>query len=357
MVRAGNVRHYGIPSIYQHPRGIFLSSAPPYADPSFSANNANLHPFPAISHGNATLNLPHFPPSVVASPQYLLHPASLVLGGNHHLGSTSNLAAHHHPSAHQSFQHARLALMGNNHRHPSDMHGRYGPGVAANLMLAVPGHNLGLNHHHQSLFGESFAIQQLAATQNLICQSATAVPRQERAAAAAAAAMRRNDQTPAAVLSIDTSDVGPIEGGSFRGLVATTRVASVQDTDQGYHHAVGGGDRSRNQRMGGMDNDNLQNDRPMKRARAISKGRTVPLYLDSDEQNLSHYQCLARQQIELFETTDSEAGSSAQGRNRPIVPGQVGIRCKHCAHLPRKQRKTGSVYYPSRVRIVNRVAS
>ena len=78
-------------------------------------------------------------------------------------------------------------------------------------------------------------------------------------------------------------------------------------------------------------------------------GRSVSLYIESDERNLSQYQCLARQQIELFESTVEEAGTNAQGRNRPIVPGQVGIRCKHCAKLPPKQRKTGSVYYPNKV--------
>ena len=100
---------------------------------------------------------------------------------------------------------------------------------------------------------------------------------------------------------------------------------------------------------GGLAGGNDGNLRPSKRQR-ISQGRVYSLHLSSDEQNLSRYQCLARKQIEIFETTDNEAGSNAQGRNRPIIPGQVGIRCKHCAHLPRKERKTGSVYYPSKVR-------
>ena len=42
---------------------------------------------------------------------------------------------------------------------------------------------------------------------------------------------------------------------------------------------------------------------------------------------------------------DLEAG--AQGRNRPIVLGQVGIRCRHCAQLPhrQKQRAFTKAYY------------
>lgn len=77
--------------------------------------------------------------------------------------------------------------------------------------------------------------------------------------------------------------------------------------------------------------------------------RCFTLYNDSDERNISHYQCLARKQIEIFESTLEDASSNAQGRNRPITPGQVGIRCLHCKKFPPKQRKTGSVYYPNRV--------
>eukprot|EP00980_Cylindrotheca_fusiformis_P010675 scaffold2381_cov128-Cylindrotheca_fusiformis.AAC.16 len=77
--------------------------------------------------------------------------------------------------------------------------------------------------------------------------------------------------------------------------------------------------------------------------------RSFSLYNSSDEYNISRYQCLARKQIEVFESTQQDASSNAQGRNRPITPGQVGIRCRHCKKLPQKQRKTGSVYYPNRL--------
>jgi hypothetical protein len=83
----------------------------------------------------------------------------------------------------------------------------------------------------------------------------------------------------------------------------------------------------------------------------ISSQRSYCLYVDSDERNLSQYQCLARKQIEIFEATEEESQSNAQGRNRPVMPGQVGIRCRHCSNLPSKQRKTGSVYYPNRVSV------
>lgn len=78
--------------------------------------------------------------------------------------------------------------------------------------------------------------------------------------------------------------------------------------------------------------------------------RSFPLHIGEDENNLSPYQVLARRQIEVFEASSEEAATNAQGRNRPIQPGQIGIRCRHCARLPPKKRSTGAVYYPNKVR-------
>jgi hypothetical protein len=36
---------------------------------------------------------------------------------------------------------------------------------------------------------------------------------------------------------------------------------------------------------------------------------------------------------------------NAQGRNKAIVLGQVGIRCRYCAQLPTWSRARGAVYY------------
>lgn len=72
------------------------------------------------------------------------------------------------------------------------------------------------------------------------------------------------------------------------------------------------------------------------------------LYLPQDEQNLSLYQCLLRQQIEFF-AADREDVTVIQGRNKPVVRRQVGIRCIHCAHLPIKSRDKGSSYFSARL--------
>lgn len=71
------------------------------------------------------------------------------------------------------------------------------------------------------------------------------------------------------------------------------------------------------------------------------------LAMSCDKDMLSPYQCLVRQQIELFEAKQEDINTNAQGRNRPIVLGQVGIRCRHCSFLALHLRSRGSTYYPS----------
>lgn len=69
------------------------------------------------------------------------------------------------------------------------------------------------------------------------------------------------------------------------------------------------------------------------------------VYMECDEESLSDYQCLLRKQIELFEATSDDVQWNAQGRNKAIFLGQVGIRCRHCARLPTWSRARGAVYY------------
>ena len=73
----------------------------------------------------------------------------------------------------------------------------------------------------------------------------------------------------------------------------------------------------------------------------------VCVYMNSDEDHLSKYQCLLRKQLEFFEATKDDVQWNAQGRNKPIVLGQVGIRCRYCAQLPAWSRARGAVYYSS----------
>lgn len=65
-----------------------------------------------------------------------------------------------------------------------------------------------------------------------------------------------------------------------------------------------------------------------------------------DKECLSEYQCLLREQIEVFEAGDKDLGT-IQGRNKPVEFGQVGVRCKHCTRTPGRRR--GAAYYPSKL--------
>jgi hypothetical protein len=85
-------------------------------------------------------------------------------------------------------------------------------------------------------------------------------------------------------------------------------------------------------------------------AAAILTGRPpTQLYLSCDHTAFSPYQVLVRKNIELFEALPEDVESSAQGRNKPIVLGQVGIRCRHCSALPPKDRSRGAFYFPSKL--------
>jgi hypothetical protein len=89
---------------------------------------------------------------------------------------------------------------------------------------------------------------------------------------------------------------------------------------------------------------------------ATSNGKEILLYRDIDDFYLTEYQCLLRQQIELFEATIHDVQASAQGRNSPIQVGQVGIRCRHCSSLHIKCRSRGAVYFPRSIDGIYQVA-
>jgi hypothetical protein len=78
---------------------------------------------------------------------------------------------------------------------------------------------------------------------------------------------------------------------------------------------------------------------------------SIPLYLSCNPDYLSDYQCLIRKHIELFEACEKDVNNGRiKGRNKPIVLGQVGIRCMFCAHLyPPEDRARGAMYYPHKL--------
>ena len=72
----------------------------------------------------------------------------------------------------------------------------------------------------------------------------------------------------------------------------------------------------------------------------------VCLYMESDSLKISAYQCIARQQIELFAASEDDVQFNTSKMNKSITEGQVGIRCVHCASLPQYSRPKAAVYYP-----------
>ena len=96
-----------------------------------------------------------------------------------------------------------------------------------------------------------------------------------------------------------------------------------------------------------------------------------------DDTCLSGLMCLLREQLEVFAATSADVSDRTSKRSKsggsggggpsgstsgtatgaskliPITPGRVGIRCKHCAHLPRSAKAKGAVSYPNSIRIMN----
>lgn len=90
--------------------------------------------------------------------------------------------------------------------------------------------------------------------------------------------------------------------------------------------------------------------------RPVNTGRSRRLYVPTDDDSVNAYQCFARKQIELFEATHDDVNAGAQGRNKPIILGQVGIRCIHCSNLHPRFRNRAAVYYPSKLSVMYQAA-
>jgi hypothetical protein len=90
-----------------------------------------------------------------------------------------------------------------------------------------------------------------------------------------------------------------------------------------------------------------QGDSGAARDSGIATCLPTSLSLPIDNLKVSGHQALLRQQIEAFQATEDDVSTHTRGRNKPIVLGQVGIRCRHCAHLPVLHRQKGSTYFPA----------
>ncbi|GKY97250.1 hypothetical protein MPSEU_000683400 [Mayamaea pseudoterrestris] len=96
-------------------------------------------------------------------------------------------------------------------------------------------------------------------------------------------------------------------------------------------------------------NDYLIIERPLKKARSVSESSTDGFLLahPSDTKCLSPLHTFIRQQIEVFTATAVELSAPAPGRKVPILLHQVGLRCIHCKHSPKRVKR--AVSYPTTV--------
>jgi hypothetical protein len=98
----------------------------------------------------------------------------------------------------------------------------------------------------------------------------------------------------------------------------------------------------------GTVNGRGHNDVPLQSTIA-SSATAIPMEASSDVDQLSKYQVLVRRQLEYFVSQKDDAEYSVQGRKKQARLGQVGIRCKHCSHLPHRLRGRGAGYYPAKL--------
>lgn len=74
----------------------------------------------------------------------------------------------------------------------------------------------------------------------------------------------------------------------------------------------------------------------------------MPLFTSPDPDFLSPLQCFIRKNcIEFFAVEADGSGYVAKGRQTPITPGRVGIRCVYCKHAT--ERATQSTSFPRQI--------
>jgi hypothetical protein len=74
----------------------------------------------------------------------------------------------------------------------------------------------------------------------------------------------------------------------------------------------------------------------------------VPLATDEDENWLSEFLCFIRSElVEVFRASNDDVASRINSKK--VVYGQVGIRCRYCAHMAHNDRASRSSSFPSSI--------
>jgi hypothetical protein len=64
---------------------------------------------------------------------------------------------------------------------------------------------------------------------------------------------------------------------------------------------------------------------------------------------LTKFQIFLRLHMEAFAANNKDVSSRIRGRHKQVLLHQVGIRCRHCAHIPANRRGKGAVYFPKSI--------
>jgi hypothetical protein len=79
------------------------------------------------------------------------------------------------------------------------------------------------------------------------------------------------------------------------------------------------------------------------------------LSLPEDRISLSETLCIVRENVEVFIATEADVKAPAPGRKRPVVEGQVGLRCIHCrAAVHQSEKVKRAVCFPSSIKRIYR---
>jgi hypothetical protein len=79
------------------------------------------------------------------------------------------------------------------------------------------------------------------------------------------------------------------------------------------------------------------------------------LSLPEDRVSLSETLCIVRENVEVFTATEADVKAPAPGRKRPVVEGQVGLRCIHCrAAVHQSEKVKRAVCFPSSIKRIYR---
>lgn len=123
------------------------------------------------------------------------------------------------------------------------------------------------------------------------------------------------------------------------------RTARLQND---HHHEAGAGGGSAAQAHHENSSTSGQNERKALNLEIEPSPSqfVLSMSIPSDQTCLTDYQMLLRLSLEYFSATQQDVEARVRGRKQKIRLGQIGVRCRYCAHLPVPIRGRGACYYP-----------